>query len=180
LVDYQQGFSLQEKLLASRKSGAISDVLLLLEHPSVLTVGHTGADENIIVPAEALVEEGIPVFYTNRGGDVTYHGPGQIVGYPILNLRENGLTVHQYIWDLEEVVIRTLADYGIDGQRVKELRGVWVGGREGLFHRRASQRRDHHAWLRVKCEHRFKILFLYCALRHHRGVNDLHLKIIRT
>ena len=127
LIDYRQGLLLQEKLLASRKSGAISDVLLLLQHPSVFTMGRSGTDENIIVPKEALVEEGIPVFYTNRGGDVTYHGPGQIVGYPILNLRENGLTVHQYVWNLEEIVVRTLTDYGIDGHRVKGLRGVWVG-----------------------------------------------------
>ncbi|MBN1383128.1 MAG: lipoyl(octanoyl) transferase LipB [Deltaproteobacteria bacterium] len=127
LVDYRQGLLLQEKLLASRKSGAISDVLLLLEHPSVFTMGRAGKDENIVTPTDALAEEGIPVFYTSRGGDVTYHGPGQIVGYPILDLRENGLTVHQYIWNLEEVVIRTLADYGIDGRRVEKLRGVWVG-----------------------------------------------------
>ncbi|MBN1664650.1 MAG: lipoyl(octanoyl) transferase LipB [Deltaproteobacteria bacterium] len=126
LVDYRQGLSLQEKLLASRKAGVIPDVLLLLEHPSVFTMGLSGADEHIMVPADALAEEGIPVFSTNRGGDVTYHGPGQIVGYPILSLRENDLTVHQYIWNLEEVVLRTLTDYGIDGQRIEELRGVWV------------------------------------------------------
>ena len=72
-------------------------------------------------------KEGIPVFHTNRGGDVTYHGPGQLVGYPILNLKENNLNVHQYVWDLEEIVMRTLADFGIEGQRVSGRRGVWVG-----------------------------------------------------
>jgi len=127
LVDYQKGLLLQERLLNSRKCGAISDVLLLLQHPSVFTMGRSGIVENIIVPEETLVKEGIPVFHTNRGGDITYHGPGQLVGYPILNLRENGLTVHQYVWDLEEIVIRTLADFGIDGQRISGLRGVWVG-----------------------------------------------------
>jgi len=127
LVDYHKGLLLQERLLALRKCGAISDVLLLLQHPSVLTIGRSGIDKNIIIPKETLVEEGIPVFYTNRGGDVTYHGPGQIVGYPILHLIENGLTVHQYVWNLEEIVIRTLADLGIDSQRIPELRGVWVG-----------------------------------------------------
>ena len=126
LVDYHKGLLLQEKLLNSRKSGAISDVLLLLQHPSVFTIGHSGVDKNITVPRETLVKEGISVFYTNRGGDVTYHGPGQLVGYPILNLREGGLTAHQYVWNLEEVVIRTLADFGIDGQRVSGQRGVWV------------------------------------------------------
>ncbi|MFC2021968.1 lipoyl(octanoyl) transferase LipB [Chloroflexota bacterium] len=127
LVDYHKGLLLQEKLLNSRKSGAISDVLLLLQHPSVFTIGRSGTVKNILVPKETLVEEGIPVFHTNRGGDVTYHGPGQLVGYPILNLREDGLTVHQYVWNLEEVVIRTLADFGIGGQRVSGRRGVWVG-----------------------------------------------------
>ncbi len=127
LVDYHEGLLLQERLLNSRKSGAISDVLLLLQHPSVFTIGHSGIDKNIIVPRERLVKEGILVFHTNRGGDVTYHGPGQLVGYPILNLREDGLTAHQYVWNLEEVVLRTLVDFGIGGQRVSGRRGVWVG-----------------------------------------------------
>ena len=127
LVDYREGLLLQEKLLNSRKSGAIADVLLLLQHPSVFTIGRSGIVENIVVPRETLVKEDISVFHTNRGGDVTYHGPGQLVGYPILSLREEGLTAHQYVWNLEEVVIRTLADFGIDGQRVSGRRGVWVG-----------------------------------------------------
>jgi len=127
LVDYHKGLLLQESLLNSRKCGAISDVLLLLQHPSVFTMGRSGIVENIIVPEETLVREGIPVFHANRGGDITYHGPGQLVGYPILNLREDGLTVHQYVWDLEEIVIRTLADFGIGGQRISGRRGVWVG-----------------------------------------------------
>ena len=126
LVDYHKGLLLQERLLNSRKCGAISDVLLLLQHPSVFTMGRSGIVENIIVPEETLVKEGIPVFHTNRGGDITYHGPGQLVGYPILNLGEDGLTVHQYVWDLEEIVIRTLADFGIGGQRISGRRGVWV------------------------------------------------------
>lgn len=128
LVDYHKALLLQERLLDLRKGGAISDVLLLLQHHSVLTIGRSGVDKNIIVLTETLIEEGIPVFHTNRGGDVTYHGPGQIVGYPILNLVENGLTVHQYVWDLEEIVIRTLADFRIGGQRVSGFRGVWVEG----------------------------------------------------
>jgi lipoate-protein ligase B len=127
LVDYPKALVIQERLLDLRKCGTISDVLLLLQHPSVLTIGRSGVDKNIIVPTETLIAEGIPVFYTNRGGDVTYHGPGQIVGYPILHLIENGLTVHQYVWNLEEIVIRSLADFGIGGQRVSGLRGVWVG-----------------------------------------------------
>jgi len=128
LVDYSKALLIQERLLDLRKCGAISDVLLLLQHPSVLTIGRSGVDKNIIVPTETLIEEGIPVFYTNRGGDITYHGPGQIIGYPILNVVANGLTVHEYVWNLEEIVIRTLVDFGIGGQRVSGFRGVWVGG----------------------------------------------------
>ena len=127
LFDYREGLLLQEKLLNSRKSGAIEDVLLLLQHPSVLTIGRSGITENVIIPKETLVKENISVFQTNRGGDVTYHGPGQLIGYPILNLRENGLTAHQYVWNLEEIVIRTLADFGIGGRRISGQRGVWVG-----------------------------------------------------
>ena len=128
LVDYSKALLIQERLLDLRKCGAISDVLLLLQHPSVLTIGRSGVDKNIIIPTETLIEEGIPVFYTNRGGDITYHGPGQVVGYPILNVIANGLTVHDYVWNLEEIVIRTLVDFGIGGQRVSGFRGVWVGG----------------------------------------------------
>jgi len=127
LVDYREGLLLQDKLLNSRKSGAIEDVLLLLQHPSVFTIGRSGIAENVIVPKETLVKENVSVFQTNRGGDVTYHGPGQLIGYPILNLRENGLTAHQYVWNLEEIVIRTLADFGIGGRRISGQRGVWVG-----------------------------------------------------
>lgn len=127
LVDYHRGLLLQEKLLNLRKSGAIPDLLLLLQHPSVFTIGHSGIVENIIVAKQTLLREGIPVFHTNRGGDVTYHGPGQLVAYPVLNLRENHLSVGEYIWNLEEVVIRTLADFGIGGRRASGRRGVWVG-----------------------------------------------------
>ncbi len=126
LIDYQKALVIQEKLLTSRKQGTIPDVLLLLQHPSVFTIGRSGIVENIIVPEERLVNENIPVFQASRGGDITYHGPGQLVGYPILNLKENGLTVHQYVWNLEEITIRTLADFGIDGQRSEGRRGVWV------------------------------------------------------
>ncbi len=127
LIDYQKALVIQEKLLFSRKQGTIPDVLLLLQHPSVFTIGRSGIVENIIVPEKRLINENIPVFQSSRGGDITYHGPGQLVGYPILNLKENGLTVHQYVWNLEEITIRALADFGIDGQRSEGRRGVWVG-----------------------------------------------------
>ena len=127
LIDYQEAAELQERLLTSRKSGAISDVLLLLQHPPVFTIGRSGKAEDVIVSEESLARENIPIYRTSRGGEVTYHGPGQLVGYPILHLREDGLTVHQLVWNLEEVIIRTLMDFGIGSQRVPKLRGVWVG-----------------------------------------------------
>jgi len=127
LIDYDKALELQEKLLNSRKSGAISDVLLLLQHPSVFTIGRSGSAKDITVSEEILDKENIPIFRTSRGGEVTYHGPGQLVGYPILHLKEDGLTLHQYVWNLEDVIIRTLTDFGIDGQRVSGRRGVWVG-----------------------------------------------------
>jgi lipoate-protein ligase B len=127
LIDYDKALLLQEKLLNLRKSGDVSDVLLLLQHPSVFTIGRSGNDKHIIVPREVLVREGIQVFHTNRGGDITYHGLGQMVGYPILNLKGLGLSVHKYVWSLEETILRTIADFGIRGQRIPGRRGVWLG-----------------------------------------------------
>jgi lipoyl(octanoyl) transferase len=127
LIEYNEALQIQEKLLELRKAAAIPDVLLLLEHKSVFTFGRSGHVENVLVPAEKLAQEGISIVPADRGGDITYHGPGQIVGYPIINLTEHGLNVHEYVWSLEELVIRTLEDCGIRGERVTGKRGVWVG-----------------------------------------------------
>ncbi|MFC1899272.1 lipoyl(octanoyl) transferase LipB [Chloroflexota bacterium] len=126
LTGYRSGLRLQEQLLDSRKRGDTPDVLILLQHPSLFTVGRSGKMRNVTASKDLLVNAEIPVFITNRGGDVTYHGPGQLVGYPVLHLRESGLTVREYVWNLEEVVIRILADFGITGKRIPRLRGVWV------------------------------------------------------
>lgn len=130
LIEYQEALRLQEELARARIAGEAGDALLLLQHPPVFTVGKSGGIDNITVPREILLREGIAVYYVKRGGDITYHGPGQLVGYPIIKLRENGLDVHQYVWSLEEVIIRAVSDLGISGQRVSDLpkyRGVWVG-----------------------------------------------------
>jgi lipoyl(octanoyl) transferase len=126
-VPYEDALALQDELVAQRKADAIPDTLLLLEHPHVLTLGvRGGGRQNIIAPAERLAALGVSICEAGRGGDVTYHGPGQIVGYPILDLRPNRQDVHRYVRDLEEVIIRACADFGLHAARTAGLTGVWV------------------------------------------------------
>lgn len=133
-VDYGAALTLQADLVEERRRGDISDTLLLLEHPPVITLGvkTRGKPTNIIASPEALAAEGVSVFETGRGGDITYHGPGQLVGYPIFDLRPDRCDVHRYVRDLEEALILALRDFGIEAGRVTGLTGVWVGppGRE--------------------------------------------------
>jgi len=126
-VRYTDALDLQARLVRERRAGAIPDTLLLLEHDPVFTLGRNARRENLLLSAEALRERGFDVFETGRGGDVTYHGPGQVVGYPILDLSPDRQDVHRYVRDLEEVMIRTCADYGVEAGRVAGLTGVWVG-----------------------------------------------------
>lgn len=128
LVPYDAALTLQQMLVRARADGNLPDVLVLLQHPPVFTTGRFRGKEDIIVSAERLTQEGIAIFPSNRGGGVTYHGPGQLVGYPILNLKENGLGVREYVWKLEEAVIKLLLSLGIQGHRVvKYPGGIWVG-----------------------------------------------------
>jgi len=133
-VEYGEALELQRTLVEARRSGKIGDTLLLLEHPPVITLGarSRGARTNVVASGDALQAAGVAVHETGRGGDVTYHGPGQLVGYPILDLRPDRQDVHQYVRDLEEVLIRAIARFGVEGVRVPGLSGVWVGaeGRE--------------------------------------------------
>lgn len=129
-VDYPEALQLQEQLLALRQQNQIPDTLLLLEHPPVLTMGRRAKGENILAPTAFLASQGITVHEINRGGDVTYHGPGQIVGYPIINLNGYGRDIHAFIQMLEEVFIQLLdREYGITARRESQtFTGVWVGG----------------------------------------------------
>lgn len=129
LVPYAEALALQRQLVEQRLVDAIPDQLLLVEHPSVLTLGvrGDGGRSHILTTPETLASRGIEVFETGRGGDITYHGPGQIVGYPILNLKPDRCDVHRYVRDLEEVLIRAAADYHIAAGRSAGLTGVWVG-----------------------------------------------------
>ncbi len=118
---------LQQKLAEMRQRGDIEDQLLLLEHPSVITLGRGGDAANLLASPDVLKRERVRFFETTRGGDITYHGPGQIVGYPILHLGEGNRDVRKYVTKLEEVLIQTVAEYGITATRVEGKRGIWVG-----------------------------------------------------
>lgn len=128
-IAYQAALDLQHRLVAAKKSGALqANLLLLLAHPAVITLGRRGEDSNIVATPETLASRGIDVHRIERGGDVTYHGPGQLVGYPIINLRHvpNRQDVGKFVWVIQEAIIRTLAAYGIEAERIDKVVGVWV------------------------------------------------------
>ena len=129
-VDYASALQLQQQLAADRKQGLIPDQLLLLEHPHVITMGRNGHAENLLADDDTMARAGIAFYPTDRGGDVTYHGPGQLVGYPILDLRDWQRDVGAYVRAVEETIIATLAEYGIAAGRIPKLTGVWVGERK--------------------------------------------------
>ena len=127
VVTYENGMKLQQTLVELRQRDEIADQLLLLEHPPVITIGRGGNASNLLAPPQVLAEQRVRFFETTRGGDITYHGPGQIVGYPILHLGEGNRDVRKYVTKLEEVLIRTVAEYGITAERIEGKRGIWVG-----------------------------------------------------
>ena len=128
LVSYPECLELQRKLAELRLAGEIEDTLLLLEHAPVVTLGAAGGEGSLRVEPEALERQGIALFHTDRGGDATYHGPGQLVGYPIFDLRSHGRDVHKFLRSLERAVVDCLADFGVAGEVVPGYTGVWVSG----------------------------------------------------
>ncbi|MDQ7844641.1 MAG: lipoyl(octanoyl) transferase LipB, partial [Armatimonadota bacterium] len=128
LTPYAEAWALQKLLVAARQRGAISDGLILLEHEPVFTIGRSTKAEHLLFPREALRAQGFGVYEIERGGSITYHGPSQLVGYPILDLRGYGEDIVGFMRSLEETLLRTLADFGIAAGRLPGYPGVWVGG----------------------------------------------------
>lgn len=126
-VSYEEGLRLQENAVAERAAGLSPDRLFTLEHPHVYTLGRGADRANVLASEDDLAAAGASLVATGRGGDVTYHGPGQLVGYPIISLKPDRCDVHAYVRDLEEVLIRSLADFGVSSGRIPGLTGVWVG-----------------------------------------------------
>ena len=129
-VDYAEAHRLQKELQAKRISGEIDDTVLLLEHPPVLTMGRSAKEQHVLAAPDVLAARGISVHEVGRGGDVTYHGPGQLVAYPIIDLKPDRRDVRKYMWSLEETMIRTCADFGLAATRVEGLNGAWIGNRK--------------------------------------------------
>ena len=129
IVPYAEALALQRALVEERRANRVPDLLIVLQHPPVITVGvrGDGGRSHIVADTDRLAALGVAVSETGRGGDVTYHGPGQIVGYPILDLRPDRCDVHRYVRDVEEVMIRTCVDYGVPAGRIAGLTGAWVG-----------------------------------------------------
>jgi lipoyl(octanoyl) transferase len=129
-IGYAEALALQEALLEARCAQSIPDTLLLLEHDPVITLGRGAKQEHVLASRELLAQQGVALFPTGRGGDVTYHGPGQLVGYPIIDLNPDRRDVRKYVAGLEEVMIRIAAEYGLSGSRIAGLNGAWIGDRK--------------------------------------------------
>jgi lipoyl(octanoyl) transferase len=173
-VPYGRGLELQERLVAERQAGRIEDQLLLLEHEAVFTLGRNARQENVLLPAGLLRQRGFELFETGRGGDVTYHGPGQIVGYPILDLSPDRRDVHRYVRDLEQVMIDACSDFGLAAFRVPGLTGVWVGrDKIGAIGVRLSRWVTSHGFaFNVSTDLSAFELIVPCGIRDH-GVTSL-------
>ena len=176
LVPYGEALRIQRDLVEDRRAGRVPDLLLLLQHPHVLTLGvrRDGGRSHVLATPGRLEELGVEVFETGRGGDVTYHGPGQVVGYPILDLRPDRCDVHRYVRDLEEVMIRVTAGYGVAAGRVAGLTGAWAGAEKiGAIGVRISRWITSHGFAyNVNTDLSFFNLIVPCGIAD-RGVTSL-------
>jgi lipoyl(octanoyl) transferase len=175
LLPYREGLELQEDLVRRRRAGEIPDQLLLVEHPHVLTLGSGSDASHVLLDDAERKLMGIELFETGRGGDVTYHGPGQLVGYPILDLKPDRKDVHRYIRDLEEALILAVAGLGIDARRLPGLTGVWVGDEKlaAIGVRVSSGWITSHGFaLNMNTDLRFFDSIVPCGIRDH-GVTSI-------
>lgn len=174
IVSYDEGLGLQELAVERLRSGEAPEQLLLLEHPHVFTLGRGADANNILADQDQLQTNSVEVHETGRGGDVTYHGPGQLVGYPIINLKPDRCDVHRYVRDLEEVLIRTIADYGIEGGRIEGLTGVWVGNEKiaAIGVRIARWITSHGFALNVNTDLKFFQMIVPCGITD-KGVTSI-------
>ena len=183
VVPYGDALVLQRELVERRKAGGIPDQLLLLQHPPVITLGVKTRNDrsHVLASEEALSTRGVEVFESGRGGDVTFHGPGQIVGYPILDLRPDRSDVHRYVRDLEEVLIRTLHTFGVNADRTPGLTGVWVGRDKvaAIGVRIARWVTSHGFALNVNTDLSHFDLIVPCGIRD-RGVTSLQRLVGQT
>jgi len=182
LVPYADGLELQRRLVEERKANLIPDTLLLLQHPHVLTVGvKKDGRSHILATPDRLESLGVDVFETGRGGDVTYHGPGQLVGYPIIDLNPDRRDVHRYVRDLEEVMIRVCAGYGLEAERSKGFSGAWIKDEKiGAIGVRISRWITSHGFaFNVTTDINFFNLIVPCGIAD-RGVTSLEAKLGRA
>jgi lipoyl(octanoyl) transferase len=175
-VPYGAALEMQRVLVERRRAGEVGDVLLLLEHPHVITLGSRSetARANVLAPPERLQALGVEVCETGRGGDVTYHGPGQIVGYPILNLKPDRADVYQYVRNLEEVMVRACGAFGVTATTIEGLTGTWVGtSKIGAIGVRISRWISSHGFaFNVTTDLDYFNLIVPCGIRD-RGVTSL-------
>ncbi|HEV2147032.1 MAG TPA: lipoyl(octanoyl) transferase LipB [Longimicrobiaceae bacterium] len=171
LVRYADALEVQTELVKRRRAGEVPDTLLLLQHPHVITLGSGSHEENVLASPEERAARGIELFETGRGGDVTYHGPGQLVGYPVLDLKPDRQDLHQYLRDLEEMLIAVLAEFGLTGGRKEGLTGVWVEDRKlaAIGVRVSSGWITSHGFaLNVSTDLSFFGTIVPCGIREHR------------
>jgi lipoate-protein ligase B len=170
LVPYREAWNLQRDLVARRAAGEIPDTLLLLAHPPVITLGRGGHLDHLVASRDVLASRGVEFVETDRGGDITFHGPGQIVGYGIVDLAARGRDLHRYLRDIEEMLIRTLGELGIRAGRAPGLTGVWVGDAKiGAIGIRVSRWVAHHGFaLNVDTDLSFFDLIVPCGIPDRR------------
>jgi lipoyl(octanoyl) transferase len=181
-VPYGDALALQAELVRARRAGEVPDTLLLLEHPHVITLGSGSHAEHVLAAPAERAARGIELFETGRGGDVTYHGPGQLVGYPILDLKPDRCDLHRYLRDLEEVLIGALDDFGLEAGRKAGLTGVWVDDRKvaAIGVRVSSGWITSHGFaLNVETDLSYFDTIVPCGIRAH-GVGSISSEVGRT